>query len=203
MNGKRCARTTGVAWRSARGSACGVTPRGAGVRTKTCAVVQPGESASSGYACARRATTEFDHARTYGAGVVFSLVYVSTATTSLTSADLRVLAEQSRRHNAAADITGVLLYRNGSFLQMLEGDQHEVEALVASIRADSRNHDVTVVRRRDQPTRDFPNWTMGLGEIGPASTGPINIQMPPPNGHIPQTETEAAFLRDLLDLFAP
>ena len=42
--------------------------------------------------------------------VVFSLVYVSAAATDLTRDDLRTLVQQSRIHNAAAHITGVLLY---------------------------------------------------------------------------------------------
>ena len=84
---------------------------------------------------------------------------------------------------------------------MLEGDQGLVEALVASIRVDSRHHDVTVVPRRDQPARDFPNWTMGLEEVGPVSTGAVVVDMFPTQGLAPETEVEAAFVRDLLDLF--
>jgi len=105
--------------------------------------------------------------------MMHSLVYVSASDRRITGVDLQALMEQSRRHNAANDITGLLLHRSGTFLQFLEGSEAAVERLFASIEVDERHHDVVLVRRRTQPGRQFPNWTMEYGDVDPASTDPV------------------------------
>lgn len=132
-----------------------------------------------------------------------SLVYVSASDHRLAGVDLQTLLAQSRRNNAAHDITGLLLYRAGTFLQFLEGQEADVELLYAAIEADPRHHDVTLVRRRPQPHRQFPSWTMAYGDIDLDSTEPVTVEMPPPDGPHPQTEDEARFILELLDFFDP
>ena len=135
--------------------------------------------------------------------MLHSLVYVSASDRRVTGVDLQVLLEQSRRHNGSNDITGLLLYQAGRFLQFLEGSETAVENLFASIAADERHHDVVLVRRRTQPHRQFPDWTMAYGDVDLTSTDPVDVEMPPPDGPYPQTADEAGFILDLLDLFDP
>jgi hypothetical protein len=135
--------------------------------------------------------------------MVHSLVYVSAADRALRGVDLQTLLEQSRSHNRANDITGLLLYRAGTFLQFIEGDEAVVEDLYTVIEADERHHDVTVVRRRTQPVRQFPSWSMAYGDVDPTSTDPVQVESPPPDGPAPQTVDEARFILELLDLFDP
>jgi hypothetical protein len=130
--------------------------------------------------------------------VTFSLVYVSRAAPSMTSQDLLDLGAASQTANDAAGITGLLLYSDGGFLQMLEGPRAAVESLYASIEHDTRHDEVTLVRAREQRDREFPGWSMAFGSVDgkPAEilTGPKD---PSPSA------TEAAFVRDLLAVFDP
>lgn len=135
--------------------------------------------------------------------MVYSLVYVSAAADHLTSLDLRRLLKQSRASNAATGVTGLLIHRGATFLQFIEGEQERVESLYRSIQRDERHRDVTTVRRREQPARQFPDWSMAYGDHDPRSTDPVAVESPPPDGPRVQTRTEAVFVRDLLELFDP
>ena len=135
--------------------------------------------------------------------MVHSLVYVSAADRGLRGVDLQTLLVQSRRNNEANDVTGLLLYRAGTFLQFLEGAEAVVEGVFAAIAADERHHDVVLVRRREQPARQFPSWSMAYGDVDPTSTEPLQVESPPPDGPAPQTADEAMFILELLDLFDP
>jgi hypothetical protein len=97
---------------------------------------------------------------------VFSTVYSSVATSPFTDADLAALLTVSRRNNAAAGITGMLLYRDGRFLQVLEGQPEAVEAAMARISADSGHRQVRVLLAEMTPARQFPEWTMGYPQVG-------------------------------------
>jgi hypothetical protein len=59
------------------------------------------------------------------------IVYQSQAVGIPTTADLRFLLRQSRANNSGLGITGLLLYGNGSFLQVLEGEAQIVRELYA------------------------------------------------------------------------
>ena len=54
---------------------------------------------------------------------MFELIYVSTAANRMTKDDLQSIMFESMRHNSDHSITGLLLYDQGSFCQVLEGDK--------------------------------------------------------------------------------
>jgi hypothetical protein len=93
------------------------------------------------------------------------LVYVSAATALFTDDDLVALLRQSRRDNASIDVTGMLLYAGGNFMQALEGDPTQVEALQERIGRDKRHHRVTTILRRPIEHRRFADWSMGFATI--------------------------------------
>lgn len=96
------------------------------------------------------------------------LVYVSQADPSLNAADHEKILEQSRVYNPDHGITGMLLYAegrggsSGSFMQLLEGEPEELEALRKTIFADPRHHTKIVLERGTKPARDFPDWSMAF-----------------------------------------
>ncbi|MGN7192110.1 BLUF domain-containing protein [Curtobacterium sp. MCBA15_004] len=92
---------------------------------------------------------------------MLSLIYSSVATRPLGDDDLAHLLEQSRRANAENDITGVLLFRNGYFLQLLEGPDRAVRTKMETIKHDDRHTKVTVLLEDVVEERQFPEWTMG------------------------------------------
>lgn len=70
------------------------------------------------------------------------VLYRSQAVRPFSSAHLTALLEASRAYNEAHDITGLLCYSAGHFVQLLEGTTTEVYRLYARIRQDPRHHQV-------------------------------------------------------------
>ena len=91
------------------------------------------------------------------------LVYASRATDAV-GIDLTAILDQSRRANTDLDVTGVLCFLDGVYMQYLEGDEATVEELFGRIRSDPRHCDIAVLERRVVPRRMFPGWTMALLE---------------------------------------
>jgi hypothetical protein len=93
---------------------------------------------------------------------MFSLAYISTTTTEMSDAALVRLLDGSRAANRAAEVTGFLLYRDGRFLQYLEGPEAAVRDLMRSIGSDARHRHVAVLLESAIARRQFPDWTMGF-----------------------------------------
>lgn len=96
---------------------------------------------------------------------VFSVVYSSRATAPLDDGALRELLEQSRTSNAERDVTGMLLYRNGRFIQILEGPEQAVRDTMAKIERDPRHDHLRVLIDEFIDERNFAEWTMGFEPI--------------------------------------
>ena len=94
--------------------------------------------------------------------MLIHLIYVSKATMPMQEADLVALLEQSRARNLRQDVTGMLLYADGSFLQVLEGRVADVDAIFGSIQRDARNTDIFLIARDAILERSFPGWSMGF-----------------------------------------
>lgn len=91
---------------------------------------------------------------------LLSIVYVSTATIPFSSDELSELLNRSRRNNLLTDLTGVLLHREGRFLQVLEGPEDLIRGRMALISADPRHSDVEVLLEETIEQRRFPQWSM-------------------------------------------
>lgn len=99
------------------------------------------------------------------AGDLEYLIYSSAAVESFNQADLKLLLEISRRNNAPRGITGMLLYREGRFLQYLEGAPAAVAAVYDHIERDQRHHSVQTINSGQLPKRIFPEWSMGYRNL--------------------------------------
>jgi hypothetical protein len=93
---------------------------------------------------------------------LLSIVYVSAAVAPFSEADLVELLAKSQDNNAAAGLTGMLLYRDGQFMQALEGDDDAVRSVYAVVAADDRHDQVRTVLEEQISERRFPDWTMGF-----------------------------------------
>lgn len=100
--------------------------------------------------------------------------YTSTANTDLSAPALAELLRRSRVKNEALGITGMLLYSNGSFMQVIEGEEAAIDALYARISADTRHHHVTLIIREPIPKRTFGAWSMGFFEAAPDEIADID-----------------------------
>jgi hypothetical protein len=92
---------------------------------------------------------------------VFSTVYVSTSTVPFWDAEIAALLAQSRENNTKLDLTGILLFKNGQFMQALEGPEKTVRSLIETISKDPRHTDVRILSEEEIEVRQFPSWTMG------------------------------------------
>jgi hypothetical protein len=88
-------------------------------------------------------------------------IYASAARSKYSEAALFELLKRARMNNAGLGVTGMLLYSDGSFFQVIEGDAGVVDALYTKIAADPRHEKVTQIIREPIRARQFDDWTMG------------------------------------------
>ncbi|MGE0313494.1 MAG: BLUF domain-containing protein [Lautropia sp.] len=92
-------------------------------------------------------------------------IYASAARAGLGDTDLADLLRLAREKNQRLGLTGMLLYVQGSFFQVLEGPPDVVDALYDQIAADTRHDRVTRIIREPIPKRHFGVWTMGYSRL--------------------------------------
>ena len=98
------------------------------------------------------------------------LLYASRlADTESATATESILA-QSRNHNPASGITGILCYGGGIFLQALECGRQQVSALYCHIQKDVRHKDVVLLHYEEIMERRFGGWTMGQVNVAKLNT---------------------------------
>jgi hypothetical protein len=93
---------------------------------------------------------------------MLSLVYVSAASHPFSDADLGELLKKAREKNTRLKITGMLLYKNGTFVQVLEGPDEAVRQLFNTISADDRHQGASCLQERQIERRQFPDWKMAF-----------------------------------------
>lgn len=96
---------------------------------------------------------------------MFRLIYASAASPGLGDRDLQAILAEARSRNADAGITGMLLYMEGSFIQLLEGEKPAVEATFGRIEADRRHRGVIVLDTRKAGARVLQDWSMGFHKL--------------------------------------
>ena len=96
---------------------------------------------------------------------MIQLIYASTAKNPFTSEQLVELLKKSREKNQRLNITGMLLYFDKSFIQVLEGEAAAVDGLYETITKDERHVNISLIFRREIPAREFPEWEMGFMEL--------------------------------------
>ena len=78
---------------------------------------------------------------------------------------------EARARNLARGVSGILLYVEGSFFQVLEGEAAVVDPLFARIACDPRHSRVTMIMREPIARRAFDGWSMGFAELASAELG--------------------------------
>lgn len=92
-------------------------------------------------------------------------IYASKASRGFDEHAIPALLEGARRNNSRKNITGMLLYVEGNFFQILEGEESAVESVFEVIRRDSRHGRVTQIIREPIAERAFSEWTMGFANL--------------------------------------
>ncbi len=106
---------------------------------------------------------------------MYELIYNSMAVPlDLPEVELERILAGARKKNLELGITGVLLYRNGEFVQLLEGPREAVLHVYQDIIFRDRRHlGLTIGWEGEIAQRRFSDWAMGyrpLDELDPSTT---------------------------------
>ena len=82
---------------------------------------------------------------------MFSLTYTSSALTPFSPRELRALLETCIENNRRRDVTGMLLYKDGDFMQVLEGVEATVVAVHDTIACDPRHRGLVTLLQGESP----------------------------------------------------
>lgn len=93
------------------------------------------------------------------------IAYISTASKLFDSAELRNMLKEANERNAKSGVTGMLLYKDGQFMQVLEGPEEAIRATFRRIEQDSRHHGIMVLVKGPVEDRRFPNWSMAFRDL--------------------------------------
>ena len=94
-----------------------------------------------------------------------SLVYASSAVGLLSEKEILDILRVSRINNERLGITGMLLYKGGNFLQVLEGPEPAVLQLIDKIERDPRHRGVMRLIKQGENERQFQDWSMGFRNL--------------------------------------
>ena len=93
---------------------------------------------------------------------MYRIIYLSSAVTEFSEEEISSLLIQSRKYNSEHSITGVLLYIEGDFLQVIEGEKKIIKQLFEKINLDPRHKGVICVFDGAIKERNFKDWSMGF-----------------------------------------
>ena len=99
------------------------------------------------------------------------LLYASRAAAPVTQEIIESILQQSRTHNPAHGITGILCHGGDVYMQALEGGREAVNALYMKIVRDTRHREIILLHYAEVPERHFAGWTMGqvnLSKVNPS-----------------------------------
>lgn len=89
------------------------------------------------------------------------LVYVSNRKPTCTEEEIEKILASCKKNNPALNITGVLLYSNTKFIQLVEGDAKVITGLYDKIKMDARHSNPMMLSYGPIKEKSFPSWHMG------------------------------------------
>lgn len=104
---------------------------------------------------------------------LIQIVYVSFSVKDLTENDLEELLVDIRKRNKVQKVTGLLLYNDGTFIQLIEGKTGIIQNLYEKIKNHRRHSNVVLLLDESIKKRAFPDWTMGYYKLNREQSGKI------------------------------
>lgn len=96
---------------------------------------------------------------------IVQLIYSSQASRPLSQDAFKEILASAEANNRALSITGLLLYSQGHFIQVIEGKRSNVRQLYDRIRRDDRHREIEQLLMHSVEERQFVSWRMGFIEI--------------------------------------
>lgn len=88
------------------------------------------------------------------------IVYVSTAVHSPSEQVMNNLLSKAQKRNVELGITGILLYKERTFMQYIEGTVDGLEQIYSIIKADKLHTGIIEMLNEPIHVRQFPEWSM-------------------------------------------
>ena len=96
---------------------------------------------------------------------MYYIVYLSTATQLMSDEELKEILVVSNANNRNLNVTGMLLYHEGSIVQVIEGEEETLRTLYTKIERDSRHRGIIKLSEGKLDQRNFPDWSMGFRTV--------------------------------------
>ncbi|MCK9604972.1 MAG: BLUF domain-containing protein [Methylomonas sp.] len=104
----------------------------------------------------------------------YCFIYTSVSKQKWSEQQLKQLLKESRQKNQSLDISGMLLFLDPFFIQILEGEESKVNDLFSTIKQDPRHHKVSLIYKKPIAKRSFADWSMGFNVIKPETVADID-----------------------------
>jgi hypothetical protein len=133
---------------------------------------------------------------------LFQMLYLSETKKRWSDAELEALCAHARARNAQDGLTGLLLYGNGHFVQLLEGRRQPLILTYTRICRDDRHSDIVLLVDGPIQRRTFPEWAMGVlnvetaGEFDRQRFRDIVAAFEKASGPVPDHAIALALLRE-------
>jgi hypothetical protein len=98
---------------------------------------------------------------------MYYIIYSSYTSLSFTDEELRTLLVKAREKNQKVGVTGMMLYFDGKFIQLIEGDEKTVKQLYDTIFNDPRHDRNIILMEGTAENRFFSEWSMSFKSISP------------------------------------
>jgi Sensors of blue-light using FAD len=96
---------------------------------------------------------------------MFHAVCASSATYGFNKPRLLALLEETRRIYTRLGITGMLLYKDGNFLQVLESEEETVMTLVSMLKESPGHRGFQMLMTDTSEHRLFPDWSIAFRDL--------------------------------------
>ena len=90
--------------------------------------------------------------------IVYMSEYVGNSNSMFS--DIGDIITTSKTNNPKHGITGILLYHKGRFVQVIEGEEEDLRALMQKIEKDDRHKDLKYLVDESITERGFDQWNM-------------------------------------------
>ncbi|MEO6733465.1 MAG: BLUF domain-containing protein [Ferruginibacter sp.] len=133
-----------------------------------------------------------------------TLTYLSAASNLFSNDDLVDILTKSRLNNTRLGITGLLLYHEGSILQILEGEKEDMYTLFNKIKNDARHKGVIKMFDRSIEQRSFPDWSMGFKQVSNEDWSSLHgyLNLDDINELNPITDSQSTLIVSMIKSFA-
>lgn len=113
------------------------------------------------------------------------------------------MVQKCRAVNQRWDVTGMMLYKDGAFLQVLEGPDRAIGSLMQSVQTDPRHFGVVVLSEEPLAEREYPDWSMAFHNLDTAASQSVPGYAPfePLALNGPEFQSDPDLAQDLLALF--